>query len=192
MKTKSLLLIAVLLLLFGCDKEKEYSSPYSCLNEYAVYQTSDETVFREFLLILKPYVSVDSQKKYLAIDSITNVTIKINNKDWGSFTSLDVESTLFDTELNDGIVVTDDEVKYAVIVPFQTSKDTLTTAGEYSDLLNNQFTIDPGFYIFEIESFEFKLVTGEVLKVKTPIVEPVEITENSRNVFVGEFEIKIN
>ena len=194
MKTKILFISTVLQFLFSCSSDDDYgySSSYSYANEYAIYETTDETVFREFVLILKPYVMINGAKQYLVTDSLSNVNIKINDKDWGVFTSLDVEPALFDTEENNGMAFTDEPVKYAVLAPYQTSKDTLTTAGEYSNLLNKQFTLEPGIYIFEIESFDFKMSDGTIKTVKTPVVEPVEITENTRNIFVGEFEIKIN
>ena len=193
MKTKALFIFALLAIMVGCEKDDDDYSPGTYPNEEAIYyQNSEETVFREFLFILKPYMSINNQKRYLAIDSLSNVSIKINNKNWGSFTSLQVDPSLFDTEQNNNTAVTDDQVKYSVIAPYQTSKDKLTTAGEYSKLLNNKFTIEPGFYIFEIKSFEFIDSNGETKQVNTPIVEAIEVTENSRNVFVGEFEIKVN
>jgi hypothetical protein len=116
----------------------------------------------------------------------------VNENDWGKFNSAKTDTALYQSTVINTFKVTDDIVKYPVIAPFQTAKDTITTAGEYSDLLNSYFTLEPGFYICSIESFEFKDENGIMKKVETTIIEPVEIKENLRSAFIGEFEILIN
>lgn len=189
MKTNTLLLLSGIMILLSCSKEDYYPFPYS--NESTIYSESDDTRFREFLIILKPYIEVNNEKKYLVTDTILNVGININGKDWGKFSSFDIDTSLFIKETENKYKVTSDIIKYSVIAPYQTSKDILTMAGEYSDMLNNYLILEPGFYICEIKSFEIKLNDGSKRKIDTFIVELIEIKENSRSTFVGEFEILI-
>ena len=189
-KTVAIIFSGILLILLGCNRE-DYS-PYSYSNEATIYSETNKTMFRELLVILRPYIEYNSQKKYIVIDSISNVVIKINDKEWGKFNSLIVDTSLFNYEIFNDYYVTNDIIKYSVIAPYQTAKDTLTTAGEYSDLLNNFFTLEPGFYICEIKSFEIKLINGDKQIIKPFIVIPIEIKENTRSSFIGEFDIQVN
>jgi len=190
MKKVAIIFFGIVFILLGCNRE-DYS-PYSYSNEATIYSETNNTMFRELLVILKPYIEFNDQKKYIITDIISNVVIKINDKDWGKFNSLNVDTSLFIYEIYNDYYATDDIIKYSVIAPYQTSKDTLTTAGEYSDLLNNFFTLEPGFYICEIESFEIKLINGNKQMIKPFIVIPIEIKQNTRSSFIGEFDILVN
>ncbi|NOU45473.1 MAG: hypothetical protein HOO86_00240 [Bacteroidales bacterium] len=181
--------LLIALVIMGCSKD---NSPYSYPNESTIYSETNKINFRELLVILKPYTMVDNQKKYILTDSLFNVHFSVNGNEWGKFNSAKTDTTRYQDEMFNDFKVTDEVVKYPVIAPFQTAKDTLTTAGEYSDLLNAYFTLEPGFYICNVESFEFRDENGVMKKVETTIIEPVEIKENLRSAFIGEFEILIN
>jgi hypothetical protein len=187
---KLLFVIMIPLLFIGCDK-KSYS-PYSYSNESTIYSDSKTTQFRELVIIIDPYVLIGGIKKYIVTDTIKNVTIKISNKPWGVYNSFGIDTSVFVKEKLTNFYSTNTVTKYSIIAPFKTSSDTLKTAGEYSDLLNNYLTLEPGAYICQIESFDIKQIDGTIKKVKPFIVIPIEVKENSQSALVGEFEILIN
>ena len=61
---KALVLVELLIALavLGCSKDY---SPYSYSNESTIYSETNKINFRELLVILKPYLMVDNQKKYI-------------------------------------------------------------------------------------------------------------------------------
>jgi hypothetical protein len=176
--------------LIGCTTDT--NSPYSYSNESTIYSDTKTTQFKELVIIIKPYILVDNQKKYIVTDTIKNVNIKINNKPWGMYNSFGIDTSLFVNEKISNLHTSNSATKYPIIAPYKTSNDTLTTAGEYSDLLNNHLTLEPGNYICQVESFEIKQSDGTIKKVKPFIIAPIEIKENMRSALVGEFEVQIN
>jgi hypothetical protein len=187
---KSLLIIIISLLFIKCSKQ-DYS-PYSYSNESTIYSDSKTTQFREFVVIIDPYILDGSEKKFIVTDTIKNVTIKISDKLWGIYNSFGIDTSIFINEKLTNFYSTNTVTKYSIIAPYKTSNDNLTTAGEYSDMLNNYLTLEPGAYICQIESFDIKQLDGTLRKVKPFIVVPIEVKENSQSALVGEFEVQIN
>lgn len=180
----------IVLFIVGCKKE-DYS-PYSYSNESTIYSDSKTTQFREFVIIIEPYIMLGNEKKYIVTDTIKNINIKISNKLWGIYNSFGIDTSIFIKEKTTNFYLTNTITKYSIIAPYKTSNDTLKTAGEYSDLLNNYLTLEPGNYICQIESFDIKQIDGTIKKIKPFIVVPVEVKENTRSALVGEFEVQIN
>lgn len=183
-------MILLFLTLTGCNKQ-DYT-PYSYSNESTIYSDSKTTQFRELVIIIEPYILIGNEKKYIVTDTIKNVNIKISNKLWGIYNSFGIDTSIFKKEKTTNFYSTNTVTKYSIIAPYKSGNDTLKTAGEYSDLLNNYLTLEPGNYICQIESFDIKQIDGTIKKIKPFIVVPVEVKENSRNAFLGEFEIQIN
>ena len=82
-------------------------------------------------------------------------------------------------------------VQYTVIASQQSDKDTLTTAGEYSDLINNFLTLKPGDYICQIDYFDIKLSNSQIKRIYPMITVPLEVKENVKSSYIGEFEIEV-
>ena len=185
------LLFAVTFIIFvitGCEKQ---FSPYNYSEESTIFSQTEETAFREMVLTLRPYVRHEGMKEYIVTDSLFNVKIEINNKEWGTFNSFQIDTALFESQVIQNYRITD-SVKYPVIAPFQTPKDSITTAGGYSDLLNGYVTLSPGVYICKIKSFDLRDLDGNVHTIKTTIMEPFEVKENTRSAFIGQFDVLIN
>jgi hypothetical protein len=180
----------ILVFLTGCV-QKDYS-PYSYSSESTIYSESSTTPFREFVIIIDPYLLIGYVKKYIVCDTLKNVNIRISDKPWNILNSFAIDTSLFIKEKTFNLYLTNTIIKYSIIASYKTSADTLTTAGEYSDLLNNYLTLEPGNYICQIESFDIKQIDGSYKRIKPFIVVPVEIKENSRSSFVGEFDVQIN
>ena len=189
---KAVLIFSGLFLIFLSGCETGDYSPYSYDNEVTIYSENNETEFRELLIILRPYVNSGNEKRYVVCDSVLNVRITINTYLWGEFNSFEVDTAAITKEIYNGYYVSGSTVKYPVIAPYQTSVEILATAGDYSDLLNNYFTLEPGFYICKVESFEIKKSDGTRKLVIPNIVEAIEVEENSRSTFIGEFDILVN
>lgn len=187
---KTLFVFMTFLFLLGCKKED--GSPYSYSSESTIYSNTKTTKFRELVIIIEPYILVNNEKQFIVTDTIKNVTIKISNKLWGIYNSFGIDTSIFTKVKTNNLYVTSTVIKYPIIAPYKNTSDILTTAGEYSDLLNDYLTLEPGNYICQIESFEIKQIDGTIKKIKPFIVVPVEVKENNRSALVGEFQVQIN
>lgn len=180
--------LTVCVLCFGCAKEEDLSN--TSVNQSAVYSDSDKVNFKDILFTLSPYTMVDGVKSYLVAPSIKAIAIRVNNQSWGTYHSFGIDTTTISSKISDSFRVTDKQLKYAVIANLQPPKDTLTTAGEYADLLNNSFSLAPGSYILQIESFDIQFGTA-TKRVYPFITVPLEVKENTISQYIGGFEIEV-
>lgn len=185
--------IYILLLLAGgllsCTKEDH--SPYAYTSESTIYSQSETTSFQEILFTIHPFVISNGQKEYVVADKITNIAVRVNNSTWGTFESMIIDTAKLEKSPFNNYMITDKQMNYTVIAAHQTEKDILTTAGEYADLINRYLTLKPGDYFCQIDSFDLKLKSGQVKKVYPFISVPLQVKENVRSAFIGEFEVQI-
>ncbi|MDR3246268.1 MAG: hypothetical protein LBT50_07530 [Prevotellaceae bacterium] len=124
---------------------------------------------------------------------IKNISLKINNtieKKSDSY-SLDV-SHLPAKEIHGDYVVTEQSVHYPVVMSISMISEALVTAGQYADLLNDYLNLQPGIYVCQIVSFDFKTASGELKTFYTPTLSfPLEVEENKVSADLGEFEIEV-
>ncbi|MEA2043064.1 MAG: hypothetical protein U9N85_11005 [Bacteroidota bacterium] len=180
-----------LILLFSCAREDYSSNTYA--NESSIYSEDESATFRNILFVLTPYIEQAGEKKYLVTDTIKNIRVNINGKDWGTFNSIPKDTATFDYSEQADFLVSNIPVKYSVIAPVGANDpDTLSTAGEYSDMLNNYFTLSPGFYLCEVNAFDLKLENGDIRTINPHITEPLEIKEGMTSIFLGEFEVLVS
>jgi hypothetical protein len=170
----------------------EENDPY-LYREPTIYSESDKVLFSEIVFFIKPYVLDDGQKKYIVSDTLKNISLKINNKieKKSDSYSLDI-AHLPSKEIYGNYLVTEESIHYPVVVGITMLPETLTTAGQYADLLNNYLNLQPGIYICQIVSFDFKTASGELKTVYTPTLSfSLEVKENIISVDLGEFEVEI-
>ena len=140
---------------------------------------------------LVPYVLDGNTKKYLVLKNIQNVTITVNDSIWGVFNSLTIDTSIaVKTEFNN-YFASNDSMKYSTIIPYTSKKQTITKAYQYSLLLNRFITLEPGFYIAKVQSFEVTNNSGITKKVNTNISAPFEVKENFRSSYLGKFEVEV-
>jgi hypothetical protein len=153
------------LFLPSCSEE---SNPYF-YDEPTIYSESNKILFSEIIFFIKPYVLDAGQKKYIVSDTLKNISLKINNtieKKSDSY-SLDV-SHLPSKEIHGNYVVTEQSVHYPVVMSISMIPEALVTAGQYADLLNDYLNLQPGIYVCQIVSFDFKMASGELKTAYTP------------------------
>jgi hypothetical protein len=187
---KWIVLISVLLALASCSKDDGSLYQYS---EPTIYSSSDNVVFSEIILFLKPFVN-DGTKKYILTDTLHNIVIKINNKAWTTPTSYGLDTIhVSDKSTATNYRVTTEHITYPVQVSVVSYPDTFETAGQYADLLNNYFHLEPGMYICQLHSFDVKNILGNTTTIYTPSISfPIEIKPEQKSINIGEFEVLIN
>jgi hypothetical protein len=178
------------LALASCNKNDDYLYQY---DEATIYSSSDNVVFSEIILFLKPYVNDGTQKKHVVADSLRNIVIKINNKDWTTPASYGLDTLHVGGKSTVGNYrVTTEPVTYPVQINVVSYPEMFETAGQYADLLNNYFYLAPGIYIFQLHSFEIKSVSGNTTTIYTPSISlPIEIKSGQKSMNIGEFEVSI-
>ncbi|MDR1983872.1 MAG: hypothetical protein LBQ28_03500 [Prevotellaceae bacterium] len=191
MKLLILLFLSVSVVLSSCSGDNGYTYQY---DEPTIYSPSDEVVFSEIIIFLKPFVIDGSQKKYVVVDSLRNIVIKINNKTWTTPNSygLDTAHVSNKTTVNDYLVTTE-SITYPTLVNVVSYPENFETAGQYADLLNNYFNLNPGTYICQLQSFDIMDISGNTTTIYTPSLSfPLEIKPEQKSVNIGEFEVLIN
>jgi len=190
MKKLYQLLLSFCLICYLGSCSKTDLSPYST-EESTIYSENNKTLFKEILLDIVPYILDAGSKKHLVVSNIQNVTITVNDSIWGVFNSLNIDTSLVTKFEFNNYFVTNDTLKYSTVVPYTSKKQTLTKAYQYSLLLNRYITLEPGFYMAKIESFEVKNNLGILKKVSTNISVPFEVKENFRSSYLGKLEVEI-
>jgi hypothetical protein len=173
----------------SCSEESDFY-PY---NEPTIYSETDKTLFSEIVFFMKPYVLDAGQKKYIITDMLKNLSLKINNKIERKSDSYSLDVAHIDPkEIHGDYYVTEETIHYPVVVGVTMIPDSLTTAGQYADLLNNYLNLQPGAYVCQIVSFDVKTVSGELKTVYTPALSfPLEVKENTTSINLGEFEVEV-
>lgn len=185
-----LILLSTLLILSACSKEDEFDeATYSA--ESTIYSEQNNTVFRELLLVIKPYILDNGNRNYILTETLKNVEITINTRPWGIYSSMAVDTFNFNATALNNYWIAEDTIKYPVIAHYQPSNDVITTAGGYSDLLNAFWTFQPGFYVCKVHSFDILRTDGTYKTVYPNIVEVIEIKTGTRSSYMGEYEIEI-
>jgi hypothetical protein len=184
---KIILPICLAAALCACEKHPE---PYQ-YEQSTIYSESARSTFGSILLDIRPYILDNNVKKYIVAPVITKVTLKVDDEDFGDYPSLAMDTSVIEKQLVNSYFTTEEAIRYAVIVPFRTNNEPLHTAGQYSALLNNYVVLSPGFYHCRIASFELRLSDNTLKKVVTNITQNFEIKANTKNCYLGEFEILI-
>ncbi|MDR2126383.1 MAG: hypothetical protein LBP63_06110 [Prevotellaceae bacterium] len=190
MKLLILLFLSVSIALTSCSNDPD-SYQY---NEPTIYSPSDKVVFSKIIMFLKPYVNDGTQKKYLVVDSLRNIVIKINNKVWTTPNSYGLDTVhVNDKTTINNYRVTTESVNYPASVNVVSYPENFETAGQYADLLNNYFNLNPGLYICQLQSFDIKDIFGNLITIYTPYLSfPVEIKQEQESINIGEFEVLLN
>jgi hypothetical protein len=176
-------------LFFSCSVE---SDSYS-YNEPTIYSESNQHLFSEVIFFIKPYICGAEGKKFIVTDTLKNISLIINNKIEKKSDSYALDlSHLSSTETHGDYLVTNQSIHYPVVMEMTMIPESLTTAGQYADLLNNYLNLQPGFYVCRIVSFDIKTSSGELKTIYTPTLSfPMEAPENKVSIHLGEFEIEV-
>ncbi len=189
MKKIPILLLAILV--SACSKQDDDSPPtYS--SESTIYSSTKQSVLRELMLMIKPYTIHENTKEYIVVPSVNNIKVLINGKEWGLFSSSELDVSQINKDVANDFNVKTTPVKYVVRAPYLSSTTILTTAGEYSDLLDRYISLQPGGYVCQIEYFELTDNNGNIHRIFPLIAEYFEVKENTVSAFIGEFEILID
>ncbi|GHS96412.1 hypothetical protein FACS189421_01470 [Bacteroidia bacterium] len=178
-----------MVLFYSCSDD---SDSYS-YNEPTIYSNNNKILFSEVVFFMKPYVMDAGQKKYIVTDKLSNLSLKIGTKIVSVSDSyvLDVAHVNPKKMLGE-YNVTEQPIHYPVVMGVTMIPDSLTTAGEYADLLNDYLNLQPGIYVCRIISFDIQTISGELKTIYTPTLSfPLEVKENIVSVNLGEFEVEI-
>ncbi|MDR2085914.1 MAG: hypothetical protein LBP72_01945 [Dysgonamonadaceae bacterium] len=176
-------------LFFSCNEE---NNPYP-YNEPTIYSESNRHLFSEVVFFIKPYIREADRKKFIVTDTLKNISLTINNKIKKKSDSypLDIDR-LSAKEAYADYLVTDQPIHYPVSMEVTMMPQSLTTAGQYADLLNDYLNLQPGIYICRIVSFDIKTISGELKTIYTPMLSfPLEVEENKVSAHLGEFEVEV-
>jgi hypothetical protein len=190
MPKKFFIIILLIPWLISCEKESDLY-PYSYQNESTIYSSSTTLQFREILLNIKPYILTAEGKRFVVTDSLLNVSIKMNETNWGVMNSLSLDTSAVQFEPHGFYNVCELPLKYNVLARYQPSNPVLNTAGQYADMLRSYLILEPGFYFCRVSSFQIRLTDGSLKTIPTLISENIEVSSNTRSLYIGEFEVEI-
>jgi hypothetical protein len=176
-------------LFYSCSEESD-SYLY---NEPTIYSESNKPLFSEVVFFIKPYIYDGDQKKYIVTETLKNITLTINNKIKKETDSYSLNIDHFSSkETYADYQVTKQAIHYPVVMEVTMIPESLTTAGQYADLLNDYLNLQPGIYVCQIVSFDIQTISGVLKTIYTPTLSfPLEVEENKVSVHLGEFEVEV-
>jgi len=185
------LVVLSFILFFPSCGDDDYST-YS-YKDPTIYSSSDKVNLSEVVLFISPYIEDGGQKKYIVMNKLSNLNLRLNKRDWKLSDSYDLDTLhLTGKETLGQYRVTSQKIKYPFVVNVRISPEEMNTAGEYADLLNNYFSLPPGSYVCQIVSFDIQEISGTDKTVYTPTLScPLEVKENYASASLGEFEIAV-
>lgn len=184
-----LFFVALQLFLVSCGITETLPTTYD-INSTINSPTSTAFV-KNLLFIIKPYIRVNGQNKYIVSDSIVNIDIHINNKEWGTYKSSALDTSIVSKSPISGYWLSSDTLKYSVVADNRFVMDSLKTAGAYANLMHNYLMLEAGDYIFELASFDVKLQNGRLKKIYPGVTKLLQITDKMTSLFVGEYSIEV-
>ncbi|MDL2241558.1 hypothetical protein LJB91_01455 [Bacteroidales bacterium OttesenSCG-928-L03] len=184
------LILSALFLFVACEKDDPlayYDSSSS------VYSSSNQVCFSTITLFMKPYVMHEGVKKYIATEQIFNLEISVNEFWSKAFDSYTYDILRLNPQARtDDFYILDKPVPYAFEIDVAMVPEELVTAGDYAQLLNKYWNLQPGAYICRINSLDILTLSGEIRRIYTPtLVASLEIKEGVASVHLGEFEVEI-
>jgi hypothetical protein len=179
---------------FAACSDGEYGNGSYSYDEPSIYSDSDDILLSEILLFISPYLEYEGQKQYIVMDTLSNLSLTVNNMVWDLTDSYSLDTLHLHNKKTIGTYrTTGDAIVYPVVVNVRKQPDNLTTAGQYADLLLNYVSLWPGSYVCQIKSFDIKTALGKPEKVYTPnLAMPIEVKENITSSNLGLFEVRIN
>lgn len=124
---------------------------------------------------------------YLLTDQLFGVEFYLNNREWGTFTSVPLDTTAFDGVQYAATAFSEKPVQYLFVTNDQTGLDTLKTAGDYSLALRDFLTLQPGDYVAEIRSISWMNKDGQLIKRAVRNLIPFTLKPNEETLFLGAF-----
>jgi hypothetical protein len=187
---KKILVLLTTIILFGCQKTN--NTPYS-YEESTIYSNDNKQIFSNIVLSIQPYIIVSGNKKYITNQKITNITLTINEDDFGYNNSFAIDTSIIaNKQIYNNYIVSDNELVYDAVIPFIRPANNTVTAQDYSSLLNNYIILRNGFYSCRLSSFEIMLSNNTIKKIKTNQSKIIEVTGNTTSCFMGIIEVLIN
>ncbi len=176
--------IFAFLLFTGCGKENDLlPAATSTVNENATASTEE--------LLLELEITLSSVfGKYVVLDSVKNIEIKINNDAWGSFHYFAENKLRFSNliEVND-FSTTENKFSHAIVLDYLTTAEDYQTAGEFADFIKN--FLQPGNYFCTVESITVFDNMGSESKIDLYRDFILDIQEGEKSVYVGKIEIEL-
>lgn len=128
---------------------------------------------------------------YANIEKIDSLKLRVNGKTWGNFSS-ETADTTGRTELTVGnIAYSAAKLNYLVIAPYQLAIDTLATAGDYAQYLNQRLVIQPGEYVCEVAEVKFKNALGAWVTLKPRVYKDFTVVANTVSSYAGDIEVRL-
>ena len=154
----------------------------------------EEASFSKMIFFLNPYIEIDNVRQHILTDTLYNVSVKIDGSKTFTTNSLGVNSALVsDKATENEFLITSQKMSYPVVMNIQIAPEKLETAGQYADMLNDYFTLSPGIYVCQIESFTVKTISGRQIIIYTPELSyPLEVKAGQVSENIGEFDVRVN
>lgn len=86
----------------------------------------------------------------IVVEKIDSIKIKVNNTDWGTYSSESIDTAGLNTWTENNYRVTNESVKYQVFAEYNLEVNAMETAGDYVNCLSSRMVLDPGGYLCEI------------------------------------------
>jgi hypothetical protein len=184
---RKLLFVPLILLLFsGCKKDE--NNPYAYTNDGSIYSETNSTTCKTLLLFIK----LKTADGYVVTDSLDSLKIMVNGKFWTLCSSEKIDTAGRTDTTVSNYNLSHDPVIYPVVANYFGIDTEPQTAGDFSNILNNFYSLMPGDYYCEISKLCFHKNNAAMVTTTPYIYREFNVAQNEANSFVGEFEITLN
>lgn len=135
----------------------------------------------------------DANGNHVVQQRIDSINLKIDGRDWGTFSSIPTDTSLIDQEIVGEYHVTTDELKYYVAAPFQFSALTEPlTAGDVLEYLQQRQILLPGDHVSQVEGLTVITANGNEKRVRYVGDLVFKIEKDVTSVYIGNFSVTID
>ena len=134
----------------------------------------------------------DSENGYLNLDVVDSLSMFVNAKYWGVYTSGGNDTLNKTDRIVDQLRYSDKPIEYLFIAPYVLKTDNFETAGDFVEYLNNRIILTPGEYICELNVVKFKTFEGNWITKKIQVFVGFDVIQNTTSAYMGKIEVTFN
>lgn len=177
------LLLLPLFYLSSCDKDSDPNA-YDAI----IDNPNNPNKFNQLVLL----VNLTSNNESVVVTKIDSLELRINGKTWGTFASLEIDTTAVANNQHNNFKTTTRDFSYSIIAPYTPTVGNPETAGDFIDLLSERMSVTPGDYICEISRMKLRNEKNELITLLPRHYKAFSVTENTTSAYVGKIEIIID
>ena len=188
MKRKSYTCIFILCLALFSNCEKE-GSGIGKFDDAIVESESNPNKLKQLTFTIN---LSNKANEYLNLKQIDSIRLKVNGKNWGTFSSESLDTTAKTSRITNGLRYSASKINYLIIAPYTLNTQNLETAGDFTDYLSKRIVLSAGDYVCEVSEIKFRNLNNDWVILKPQLYKDFKVVANTTSSYVGEISVPFN